>query len=128
MLSNNHNIIKKLSKEILDNTEISNAFKNPNEFPSKLIEQISVEIAMNYINGKIDYIQADYVMNNIFSFWTSNNYYFENYAFPEFAFKCYEAFDEGEYYHKEDSIEIDPAEKYTKPLIRQLLKKRKIIT
>lgn len=52
----------------------------------------------------------------------------KNYEFPTIAWECYLAFDSGEYCRQEDSKSVDPAEKYIKPLIEELLKKRNLIS
>ena len=44
------------------------------------------------------------------------------YDVPEFAWSVYSAFDEGEFYHDNDSRDIDPSEKYTRPWIEKILK------
>jgi hypothetical protein len=57
----------------------------------------------------------------------TNEDYVKNHGFSGIAWECYNAFDSGEYYRKEDEPNIDPAEKYTKPLIQAILKDRKLI-
>ena len=118
-------ILNELSKENLSGTQVSEILHNPKEYPTELIEKLSLETALKYWNGKMDYEDGDCIMNNIYAFWVTNEYYFKNYGFSEVAWECYDAFDSGEYYRKEDTENIDPAEKYTKPLIENLLRKRK---
>lgn len=125
--SNFENILKELSKEISDKKLVAHILNNPKEFPTELIEKLSLETALKYWNGKMSYEDGDCIMNNIYSFWIMNEYYFKNYGFSDIAWECYDAFDSGEYYRKEDAENIDPAEKYTKPLIEDLLRKRKKI-
>ena len=120
-------ILSELSKENLSGNQVSEILNNPKEYPTELIEELSLETALKYWNGKIEYEAGDCIMNNIYTFWVTNKYYFENYGFSNAAWECYEAFDSGEYYRKEDGENIDPAEKYTKPLIGNLLRKRSII-
>ena len=114
----------------LSNTDkdIEVLLNNPTEFPTDIIEQLSIKTALSYWIGKIDYKTGDYIMNQIFGFWTTNQYYFENFVFPEIAWDCFNAFDSGEFYHNEDDREIDPIEKYTKPAIEKLLRDRKLIS
>ena len=118
-------ILSQLSKENLSGKQVSEILNNPREYPTELVEKLSLETAIKYWNGKIEYEHGDNIMNNVYSFWTTNKYYFANYGFSDVAWECYEAFDSGEYYRKEDAENIDPAEKYTKPLIEKLLRKRK---
>jgi hypothetical protein len=121
--SNTEDILNEVTKKLLDGHEINNILANPKEFPTELIEKLSVIIALKYWNGEINYTDGDSIMNNLFGFWVTNNYYVDNYAFPGIAWQCYDAFDAGEYYRTDDDKRIDPPEKYTKPLIEELLKK-----
>lgn len=130
MLEENLNIEKilnHLSKENLSSIQVSEILYNPKEYPTELIEKLSFETALKYWNGKMDYEDGNCIMNNINTFWSTNKNYFNNYGFSEIAWECYDAFDSGEYNRKEDDINIDPVEKYTKPMIEDLLRKRKLI-
>ena len=124
---NIENILIELSKESLSGNQIADIFNNPTEYPTEIIEKLSLETALRYWNGKMDYLAGDFVMNNIYSFWIGNEYYFKNYGFSDAAWECFEAFDAGEYKRKEDEPNIDPIEKYTKPQIEDLLKNRNLI-
>ena len=66
----------------LSNTDkdIEVLLNNPTEFPTDIIEQLSIKTALSYWIGKIDYKTGDYIMNQIFGFWTTNQYYFENFV------------------------------------------------
>ncbi|WP_053978616.1 hypothetical protein [Mangrovimonas xylaniphaga] len=120
-------ILKKLSKEILSGLEVSVILDNPKEFPSELIKKISIETAKQYWNGEIDFAQGDYIMNNLQSFWVTNDYFFKNFGFGKIATDCYKAFDAGEYPRPNDDINNAPDEKYSKSLIKKLLQETKII-
>lgn len=125
--SNTDKILAELSKEIFNENEVSIILGNPEEFPTELIEELSLATALKYWNEKIEYRQGDCIMNNIYNFWVTNEYYRNNYGFSDIAWECFEAFDSGEYYRKVDKENIDPSEKYTRPLIESLLKKRELI-
>ena len=120
-------ILSELSKENLSGNQVSQILNNPKEYPKELVEKLSLETALKYWNGKMDYEDGDCIMNNVYAFWVTNEDYFENYEFPDIAWECYDAFDSGEYRRKDDAKNIDSAEKYTKPLIENLLRKRKHI-
>lgn len=64
-------------------------------------------------------------MNNLFGFWS--NGLPGNPDFPKAAWDCFSAFDEGEFYHTEDDRNVDPEEKYTRPLLEKLLQSNKLI-
>ena len=125
--SNTEKILNELSKEILSGNQVADILNNPKEYPTELIEILSLETALKYWNGKMDYEEGDCIVNNIYTFWVTNEYYFKNYGFSDIAWECFNAFDSGEYFRKEDDENIDLAEKYTKPLIENLLRKRKQI-
>jgi len=125
--SNTEKILAQLSKKNLNVDQVAIILNSPGEFPTGLIEKLSLETALNYWNGRINYIDGDYIMNNIFAFWLTNENSAKDYKFPEIAWECYLAFDSGEYYRTNDDRSSDPAEKYTRPLIRELLIKRQQI-
>ncbi len=119
-------ILESLSKEILSGNQVADILDNPKVFPTELIEKLSLETALKYWYGHIDYRDGDCIINNIYTFWVTKDYYI-NYEFSDIAWECYDAFDSGEYYRENDDRSIDPAEKYTKPLIERFLKKRQQI-
>jgi flagellar biosynthesis component FlhA len=43
-------ILKKLSKELLSGKEVAELLDNPKDFPIKLVENLSIETALNYWN------------------------------------------------------------------------------
>ncbi|TCC88243.1 hypothetical protein EZ428_21215 [Pedobacter frigiditerrae] len=116
-------ILVELAKKIIGGNEVNNILNNPNEFPTELIENLSLTTALKYWKGEINYVEGDYIINNLYSFWLTKDYYL-NYGFSEIAWECYEAFDAGEYFRSDDDRKIDPAEKYTKPLIEEILKRK----
>jgi hypothetical protein len=111
----------------LKGNQVAEILNNPIEYPTELIEKLSLETAMKFWDGKINYENGDCIMNNIYTFWVTNEHFFKNYGFSDIAWECFEAFDSGEYFRKEDKENIDLSEKYTKPLIENLLIKRKLI-
>lgn len=120
-------MLAELSKEILSGNQVADIFDNPKEFPTHLIEKLSLETALKYWTGQINYQDGDRIMNRMFAFWITNDYYVRNCPFSDIAWECYEAFDSGEYYRDGDDRSIDPAETYTRPLVENLLRKRKQI-
>ena len=124
---NTEKMLLELSKEILSASKVADIFNNPKDPPIELIEKLSLETALRYWNMQILYEDGDCIMNNIYGFWVTNDYYLHNYNFPDIMWECYNAFDAGEYYRENDDKSIDPAEKYTRPLVKTLLIKRKLI-
>lgn len=119
-------VLAELSKEILSGNQVSDIFDNPKEFPTQLIEKLALETALRYWTEQINYEEGDFIMNNIYAFWITNEYYSKNYGFGDIAWECFEAFDAGEDYRGDDTS-IDPALTYTRPLIEKLLRKQKQI-
>ena len=117
--------LKKLSVKILDFNAVDNILGNPKEYPTKLIEDLSIETAWKFYKQEISYLEGDFIMNNIYAFWIHQ--YCKEFGFSEIAWECYEAFDSGEFSRQSDDSELDPIEIYTKPLIEELLKKLKKI-
>ncbi|MFN0292670.1 hypothetical protein [Pedobacter helvus] len=114
---------EKILNELLIGNELSNILNNPKEFPSELMEILSIIVALKFFKNEISYSDGDQIMNSVWGFWVTNDHYIENYPIPENVYECYGAFDAGEYYRTEDDATINPIEKYTRPLIEEFLKK-----
>ena len=114
---------EKVLKELLIGNELENILNNPKEFPSELIENLSIIVALKFFKNEISYADGDHIMNNIWGFWVTNDYYIKNYPIPDNVYECYGAFDAGEYYRTEDDTAVNPTEKYTRPLIEEFLRK-----
>ena len=114
-------VLNKLSKESLSGSEVSELFGNPEAFPTDLVENLSIQTAFDFWTGKMDCEDGDCIMNNLQTFWISNEHYVKNYEFGKASWICYEAFDAGEYIRPSDGPGIDPVEVYTKPIIKKLL-------
>ncbi|WP_316765635.1 hypothetical protein [Pedobacter frigiditerrae] len=121
------NILAKLSRKILRVEEVSLILNNPVDFPTELVENLALITAIRYWNNEINFEDGDCIINNVYRFWWTNDFYVGNYPFSEIAWECYEAFDAGEYPRTNDDKTIDPAEKYTRPFIEDMLKKRNLI-
>lgn len=107
--------------------EIDVILNNPVKFPYEIIENLSIKIAVNYWNEIIDYSTSNEMISHVYGYWITNENFFNNYIFPEISMNIYDAFDAGEYYHREDDKNVDPMEKYTKSEIETILRKLKII-
>ena len=120
-------ILTELSKEILNGNQVGDILNNPIEFPTKLIEELSIATALKYWNGEISYIEGDSIMNNLYIYWMTSGQLLKNSEFSSIAWECYEAFDAGEFYRDNEDRSSDPSEKYTRPLIESLLQKQQLI-
>ncbi|MDX1538713.1 hypothetical protein [Arsukibacterium sp.] len=83
----------------------------------QLFNLVSIRIAENFMSGQLSYTDADFAMNGV---WPVMLDYIMKNDIPlvEPCYAIYEAFDQGEYDHKDGS---DPVEKYTKPLLIEVL-------
>ncbi|MDX6748182.1 hypothetical protein SHK09_15400 [Polaribacter sp. PL03] len=119
--------IDEIIEKILEEIDFDDILGILEEYPLELMEKISIETSLKYWNGDIDFNQGDLIMNIVYGHWVTNNNYIKNCDFSETLWECFEAFDSGEYHHNGDDKNIDPEEKYTKPMIENLLKKQKMI-
>lgn len=119
---NINSILDKLSREQLNGNVVADILGKPKSFPTELVEKLSIEAALKYWNGDIDFADGDCIMNNLYSYWQLNPLHFESEGFSKLSMDCYEAFDAGEYRREEDGPEVNPEEKYTKPTIEEILK------
>ncbi|MGL1889100.1 MAG: hypothetical protein OCD76_21485 [Reichenbachiella sp.] len=116
-------LIKPLSVELLSGEEVFELLGIPTKFPKELVEELSIETAVLYSNGTLNFDEADCIVNNLWGLWTTNDNYFKDSEYGDISRECYEAFDAGEYIRSTDGEDVDPELKYTKPLIEALLKK-----
>jgi hypothetical protein len=84
--------------------------------PPELLDQTAIYLARGFHRGELHFTFCDAVVNQLFAWVTNGRGSWQ----PLFR-TVYEAFDAGEYYHKEDSRDIDPVEKYTRPLIATIV-------
>jgi len=87
------------------------------------LDRLSLEVASQYACGKMSFELADEIMNYVFAFAWTQSFLESNRNIPEISFAVYQAFDEGEYHRSKDQRSEHPEEKYTKPLVSELLRK-----
>jgi hypothetical protein len=88
-----------------------------------LLDAASLHIVNRFEEGDVDFAEADITMNGLWALLFQQ-------AGPDIVVSevlqdIYEAFDQGEYYHSGDPAEIDPVEKYTKPMLKAALLKHR---
>lgn len=90
--------------------------------PGALLDGLAVFVAVKYAAGTMSFEEADTIMNAAFGVSATEEFWAENErTIPPAMYEVYEAFDAGEYYHHDDSRDVDPELKYTKPLIEKFL-------
>jgi|SRR6476469_7801716 len=119
--------LAELAYDILDMSRVSDILNNPKEFPVSLVEELSIKTALKYWEGNLHFEDADCIVNNLYFFWVCNEYFVTKFSFPDAAWECFLAFDAGEFHHPNDDSSINPEEKYTRPLVKKLLKKSGLI-
>jgi hypothetical protein len=90
--------------------------------PAQVLDEIATDVARRYSKGEIDFSFADRAMNCLWSIVCSEAFFAINdRTIPEVTQEVFLAFDEGEYQHPQDTEEVDPEAKYTRPLIEKFL-------
>ena len=83
-----------------------------------LLDQLAGHIARGYSTGVWSFADADAAMNHLWAFLCSQ----KDFEIRPYFYSVYEAFDAGEYYHSGDARDVSPEERYTKPLIEEILR------
>ena len=84
---------------------------------SRLLDQLAHHIAQGYRKGIWSFEDADGAMNHLWAYLCSQ----KDFEIPPFFYSVYEAFDAGEYYYSRDACDVSPEERYTRPLIEEIL-------
>ncbi|WP_233874701.1 hypothetical protein [Paraburkholderia adhaesiva] len=79
-------------------------------------DELARWIAIEFLEERRDFTFCDGVANNMMPL--------SEWHLSDFAWSVFHAFDNGEFYHRDDSREVDPVEKYTRPMLRQALADR----
>lgn len=113
--------IEELANKIINDSEVSSDYKECAKVIGisldEVFNELSIYIARSFLNGIFSYDDADFAMNAVWS--AMLGYVMEkDIHVLEPCYSIYCAFDEGEYDHRDGS---DPVEKYTKPLLKQIL-------
>ena len=83
---------------------------------SELFDRITLALARGFQNSELPFEFCNAVINDLFGAMTLTKE-----AIPSTFWKVYLAFDEGEYRHQTDDAQVDPAEKYTRPMVSEIL-------
>jgi hypothetical protein len=92
------------------------------ETVESLLDRLSLHLAARYHAESLNFETADRVANRIWGL-LHNSKPISELVFPDITLEIYEAFDAGEYYHRDDPPGTDPEIKYTRPLIERALQK-----
>lgn len=79
-------------------------------------DELANWLAVEFLGGRQEFTFCDGVASNMMPIST--------WDLSDFSWSVFHAFDSGEFYHRGDPRDIDPVEKYTRPLLRQALAER----
>ncbi|WP_369990820.1 hypothetical protein [Pseudomonas xanthosomatis] len=100
-------------------TELSLCARQLGLGPANLLNTLSIEVAERFVQGGMPYAVGDDIMNGLFPAIFDLGM---DEQMPQPAFGIYLAFDEGEYQHVGDLEDWDPAERYTRPQLSEILR------
>jgi len=87
--------------------------------PHDVLNELSIAVAEAYLQGYLLYDFCDGVMNGIITdvveVGMTND-------MPQPAFSLCQAFDQGEWFRSNDPPETDPGDKYTKPVVEEIMR------
>jgi hypothetical protein len=87
--------------------------------PHDALNELSVAVAEGYLQGSLLYDFCNGVMNGIINAVVEVGMTND---MPQPAFSLYQAFDQGEWFRSNDPQETDPSEKYTKPVVEEIMR------
>jgi hypothetical protein len=82
------------------------------------LNSIALTLARRYDEGEMKFFECDIAVNSLYSWCLLKR----DRVLPEPALSVFVAFDEGEYRHSGDADDVDTEVKYTRPMIKQLLR------
>ena len=112
-------IFNLLSKKIFKYSKIKSIFLDTKLNEIDFCNLLSILCLKFMLTNNTSYNLCDVVMNNLYVFMLTNNK-IGNSKFPEPAFSIYLAFDEGEYYHVNDSLGTNQKIMYTIPMLDEI--------
>lgn len=117
-----HELAELLVKARAENLTLSDIAALCEKFdvaPQYVLNELSVLVARGYLDGSLSYEFCDDVMNGIINAVVEVGM---THDMPQPAFALYQAFDQGEWIRSDDPPETDPGEKYTKPLVQEIMR------
>lgn len=105
---------------------------NNNISLEKFCNDFALFIAKGFQSYQFDYELCDEILNSLFVFMSDyllmdheslDDFPYKLETLPEPAFSIFQAFDEGEYFRKNDLPHVSPPEKYVRPQVIEILSK-----
>jgi hypothetical protein len=79
----------------------------------EFFDELARWLAIEFLEDRRDFAFCDSVANNMMPL--------AEWKLTVFAWSVFHAFDNGEFYHTENSREVDPVDKYTRPMLQKAL-------
>ena len=117
-------VIRKASDQPLVDSEVDAFCAAHSITREQFADAVSRSVATGYHNGDLGFSFCDGVMNHLYAFITQRG----ELPMPPYAQSVFVAFDEGEYYHRDDLPGASPEELYTKPRIRDIIARGHAVT
>jgi hypothetical protein len=86
-----------------------------------VLDAISLHIAHQFAAKHLSYDNADSMVNHVMGYCCRLE------KFPELMWSIYLAFDRGEYYHPDENQDEHPSERYTRPMILEILSQQAMV-
>ncbi|AJQ94822.1 hypothetical protein [Gynuella sunshinyii] len=110
--------------ELSERTAIEHA-RSHNLTLAQFANMFALALAQSYREQRYDFAFCDNAANWLFGFMTDETFLASNNnTLPSPAYDVYLAFDAGEYHHRGDDKDVVAEEKYTKPLILEILSRQ----
>lgn len=111
-------LIQRVSRKPLSASELETAAADLRLSINAVFDAIAKEVGEGYLLGKYCWEVGDAVMNNVFA----TAYPVTQCGLPDFAWRVFAAFDEGEYFHAGEPAEHD-GEPRTKTMLAAILER-----
>ena len=100
-----HELINRASADSLDKESVNSLALGLGVSNSELFDQFARTVALDFLNGLIPWESADVAINNLYTF----AYHITDEGLSDFAFLVFNAFDDAEYIHQNDSSDTEPS-------------------
>jgi hypothetical protein len=87
------------------------------------LNSIALALAQRYDSGLMDFAACDSMVNALHGWCLLSRHC----ILPEPTYQVFLAFNEGEYHHNKDPHDVDPESKYTRPMIKAVLRGRDVV-
>ena len=119
-------MVERASTYELENTDILEFCEQANCSIPEFCNQFALYIANEYSERRLSFEYCDLAMNYLNTYMVCDLVIADGEWLPEPAYSIYIAFDAGEFVHQGDDVDTNSPEKYTRPLIDEIIAECKI--